>query len=84
MERSARDGKFTSRVFLYGDRRRYGRAAAHLAPIPIVFAGAGLTSKDLHSEVRSVDIMPTILETMGIAPTYEMDGRAYDLPRGRH
>jgi hypothetical protein len=49
--------------------------------IPIVFAGADLSGKDLHAEVRSVDIMPTILDTLGIAPTYDMDGTAYSLPR---
>jgi hypothetical protein len=49
--------------------------------IPIVFAGADLSAKDLHAEVRSVDIMPTILEAMGIAPTFAMDGTAYTLPR---
>ncbi len=49
--------------------------------IPIVFAGADLSGKDLRGQVRSVDIMPTILRAMGIAPTYAMDGTAYDLPR---
>ena len=51
--------------------------------IPIVFAGADLSGKDLRAEVRSVDIMPTILEAMGITPTYDMDGKAYRLPRTR-
>ena len=49
--------------------------------IPIVFAGADLSGKDLRGQVRSVDVMPTILKAMGIAPTYPMDGEAYDLPR---
>jgi len=43
--------------------------------------------QDLRAEVRSVDIMPTILRAMGIAPTRPMDGTAYELPtlkRGRH
>ena len=34
--------------------------------IPIVFAGANLSSKDLGAQVKSVDIMPTILRAMGI------------------
>jgi arylsulfatase A-like enzyme len=53
--------------------------------IPIVFAGAGLSSRDLRAEVRSVDIMPTVLRAMGIRPTHPMDGIAYELPmkRGR-
>ena len=55
--------------------------------VPIVFAGANTSHKDLRAEVRSVDIMPTILRAMGIAPTRPMDGIAYELPtlkRGRH
>ncbi len=51
--------------------------------IPIVFAGGGLSGKDLRAEVRSVDIMPTILRAMGIRSTYDMDGRAYSLPRAK-
>ncbi len=65
-----------------GDHGGIQRAAQQ---IPIVFAGAGLSSRDLRAEVRSVDIMPTILRAMGIRPTFRMDGRAYELPtRGRH
>ncbi len=60
-----------------GDHGGIQRAAQQ---IPIVFAGAGLSSKDLRSEVRSVDIMPMILRAMGIAPTFPMDGIAYPLP----
>ena len=52
--------------------------------IPIVFAGADLSSKDLYAQVKSVDIMPTILKAMGITPTYAMDGTAYTLPRTKH
>jgi arylsulfatase A-like enzyme len=48
--------------------------------IPIVFAGANTSHHDLRSEVRSVDIMPTILRAMGIAATHPMDGTAYELP----
>lgn len=64
-----------------GDHGGIQRAAQQ---IPIVFAGAGLSSKDLHAEVRSVDIMPTILRAMGIAPTFPMDGVAYSLPTKGH
>ena len=60
-----------------GDHGGIQRAAQQ---IPIVFAGAGLSSKDLRDEVRSVDIMPTILRAMGIRATYPMDGIAYELP----
>ena len=48
--------------------------------IPIVFAGAGVGSRDLRGGVRSVDIMPTILEAMQIPATHRLDGRAYRLP----
>jgi arylsulfatase A-like enzyme len=48
--------------------------------IPIVFAGGGVGSKDLRGGVRSVDIMPTILEAMQIPATHRLDGRAYPLP----
>ena len=50
--------------------------------IPIVFAGGGVGAKDLRGGVRSVDIMPTILKTMGIKPMHKLDGRAYELPKG--
>jgi hypothetical protein len=63
-----------------GDHGGIQRAAQQ---IPIVFAGAGLSSHDLRSEVRSVDIMPMILRAMGIAPTSPMDGIAYALPTER-
>ena len=49
--------------------------------IPIVFAGANTSHQDLRAEVRSVDIMPTILRTLGITPTHDMDGKGYWLPR---
>ncbi len=48
--------------------------------IPIVFAGAGVGSRDLRGGVRSVDIMPTILKAMQIPATHRLDGRAYRLP----
>ncbi len=50
--------------------------------IPIVFAGGGVGSKDLKAEMRSVDIMPTILKALKIKPTHKLDGRAYELPKG--
>ena len=60
-----------------GDHGGIQRAAQQ---IPIVFAGGDLSSQDVYSGVRSVDIMPTILKAMGITPTYPMDGIAYRLP----
>ncbi len=49
--------------------------------IPIVFAGGGLSSRNITGPVRSVDIMPTLLRQLGITPTQPMDGKAYWLPR---
>ncbi len=63
-----------------GDHGGIQRAAQQ---IPIVFAGAGLSSKDVKAPVRSVDIMPTILKAMGITPISPMDGVGYPLPRAK-
>lgn len=52
--------------------------------IPIVFAGAGLGSRDLMAPVRSVDVLPTVLLAMGITPTHPLDGIAYRLLRRGH
>lgn len=49
--------------------------------IPIVFAGAGLGSRDISAPVRSVDIMPTLLRELGLTPTSPLDGKAYNLRR---
>jgi hypothetical protein len=63
-----------------GDHGGIQRAAQQ---IPIVFAGGGVSHKDLRAEVRSVDIMPTILKTMGIDLTEEVDGKGYELPMAK-
>lgn len=63
-----------------GDHGGIQRAAQQ---VPIVFAGANTSHRDLQAEVRSVDIMPTVLAAMGIEPTHPMDGTAYDLPTRR-
>ena len=51
--------------------------------IPIVFAGGGVSHKDLQAEVRSIDIMPTILRTMGIKLEKKVDGKGYELPMAK-
>lgn len=73
-----------------GDDTTYSVAGDHggiqrrSQQIPIVFFGGGLSSRDTSAPVRSVDILPTILRTMGIQPMSHMDGTAYQLPvRGR-
>jgi hypothetical protein len=50
--------------------------------IPLVFYGPGIGSKDQNREARLVDVMPTILKTMGI--DYDpaaLDGEAVKLPK---
>src|SRR3712207_2812159 len=40
----------------------HGGIQRHVQRIPIVFAGASLSRRDLRAPVRSVDIMPTVLQ----------------------
>jgi arylsulfatase A-like enzyme len=50
--------------------------------IPMVFSGPGVGSRDSRKEIRLVDVLPTILETMGIDyDRRELDGRAVTLGR---
>jgi hypothetical protein len=49
--------------------------------IPMVFYGPGVGSCDSHQGIRLVDVLPTVLETMGI--DYDkrtLDGKAVRLP----
>jgi arylsulfatase A-like enzyme len=50
--------------------------------IPMVFYGPGIGSKDPNREMRLVDVLPTILETMGIDyDPADLDGEAVKLPK---
>ena len=50
--------------------------------IPMIFAGAGVGDRDSRKEIRLVDVLPTILETMGIDyDDDDFDGEAVRLPR---
>ena len=52
--------------------------------IPLVFYGPGIGSKDQNGEARLVDVMPTILKTMGIHyDPADLDGEAVMLPKPR-
>jgi arylsulfatase A-like enzyme len=52
--------------------------------IPLVFYGPGIGSKDQNREARLVDVMPTILKTMGIDyDRADLDGEAVKLPKPR-
>jgi hypothetical protein len=60
-----------------GDHGGIGRT---VQKIPIVFAGGGVSSRDLKGAVRSVDITPTVLRALGIPVTAPIDGNGYRLP----
>jgi len=52
----------------------------------MVFYGPGVSKKDSRREFRHVDVVPTILEAMGVDyDPGDLDGSAVDLadPRGR-
>jgi hypothetical protein len=50
--------------------------------IPMIFHRPGVGSNDSGKEIRLVDVMPTILETMGIDyDRHDVDGRAVKLSR---
>jgi len=65
----------------YGVAGDHGGAQRPVQEIPIVFAGAGVGPRDSRFPMRSVDILPTILRQMHIAPDPGVEGRAVPLPR---
>jgi hypothetical protein len=65
----------------YGVAGDHGGAQRPVQEIPIVFAGAGVGSRDPQYPLRSVDILPTILRAMGIEAQPGLDGHAVTLPR---
>jgi hypothetical protein len=65
-----------------GDHGGHGRL---IQRIPLVFYGPGVGRKDSNREMRLVDVLPTILETMGIDyDPGDLDGEAQKLskPKG--
>jgi arylsulfatase A-like enzyme len=64
----------------YGVAGDHGGAQQPVQEIPIVFAGAGVGKHDSKAPMRSVDILPTILRQMGIAPRPGLDGAAQEIP----
>lgn len=64
----------------YGVAGDHGGAQEPVQRIPIVFAGAGIGPRDSWARMRSVDILPTILREMRLAPGEGLDGRARYLP----
>jgi hypothetical protein len=66
----------------YGVAGDHGGAQQPVQEIPIVFAGAGVGKHDSTAPMRSVDILPTILQQMDIAPRADLDGEAQAVPAG--
>jgi arylsulfatase A-like enzyme len=66
----------------YGVMGDHGGSTKEIQNIPMVFYGPGVGSKDSHKEMRLVDVMPTILETMGIDFDEDsVDGEAVKLSK---
>jgi hypothetical protein len=67
----------------YGVRGDHGGHQRAIQEIPLVFSWPGIEAGATRGdEFRSVDLLPTILEIMGIEPDplHPMDGRAVELP----
>jgi predicted AlkP superfamily phosphohydrolase/phosphomutase len=66
----------------YGVMGDHGGHNKLIQNIPGVFFGPGVSKKDSKLELRVVDILPTILETMGIPyDEADFDGEAVDLSK---
>jgi arylsulfatase A-like enzyme len=63
---------------VYGD---HGGAQEEVQRIPMVFWADGLRHASPGARFRSVDILPTVLRTLGLPLTHPVDGRAYRLGR---
>jgi hypothetical protein len=68
----------------YGVMGDHGGSTKLVQNIPMVFYGPGVGSKDSNKELRLVDVMPTILKTMGIDyDKNSLDGEAARLSDSR-
>jgi Type I phosphodiesterase / nucleotide pyrophosphatase len=66
----------------YGVMGDHGGHNRLIQNIPMVFYGPGVSSRDSGKEIRHVDVLPTILETMGIDYDEDsFDGEAVRLSR---
>ena len=66
----------------YGVIGDHGGHSRLIQEIPMVFVGPGIGSKDSNREIRHVDVLPTILETMGIDyDEDDFDGEAVKLSK---
>ena len=65
----------------YGTLGDHGGHNRLIQNIPMIFAGPGVGRKDPNRELRLVDVMPTVLDQMGIPyDRSDVDGRAVKLP----
>ena len=64
----------------YGVFGDHGGAQKQVQRIPMIVYNPSIPSFVNGSAMRTVDIMPTVLRTMGIPLTAPADGRAYKLP----
>jgi predicted AlkP superfamily phosphohydrolase/phosphomutase len=68
----------------YGVQGDHGGHNRQIQKIPMLFYGPGVGSRDSKRAIRLVDVMPTILRTMGIRyDRREVDGRAVRLSKPR-
>jgi hypothetical protein len=66
----------------YGVIGDHGGSQKLVQSIPMVFYGPGIGSKDPNRPMRLVDVLPTILTTMGIDyDPADLDGEAVKLPK---
>lgn len=64
----------------YGVIGDHGGHTPEIQRIPMLFYGPGVSSRDSSRELRLVDVMPTILKSMGIPyDRHDFDGRAVNL-----
>jgi hypothetical protein len=69
----------------YGVRGDHGGHQEQIQRIPMAFSWPGLKPQGRQERFRAVDIVPTVLELMGVPKVgaTPLDGEAYDLLRGR-
>jgi hypothetical protein len=66
----------------YGVKGDHGGHNRLVQNIPMIFSGPGVSSRDSNREIRLVDVLPTILDSMQIPYDHHaLDGRAVDLGR---
>ena len=66
----------------YGTMGDHGGHNRLIQNIPMIFSGPGVGSRDSYRAMRLVDVLPTVLETMGVDyDEGDLDGEAVRLPR---